>query len=77
MVWKEDERDKTNIYERKHRNEQENEAKLLADVHALETKLEIKTRWMDESEEWRATKKLVREASYRKALEGLDGFPHL
>ncbi|KAJ3819046.1 hypothetical protein F5880DRAFT_1510464 [Lentinula raphanica] len=49
-------RDNTNSLETKHRNEQENERKLIADVQALEEKLEIVSRWLPESEEWISAK---------------------
>ncbi|KAE9390804.1 hypothetical protein BT96DRAFT_832922 [Gymnopus androsaceus JB14] len=63
--------DMANIYERKCRNEEENELKLIADVQALEKSLEIKVRWVEESDEW-ATGKKMPEAVYRKALDKLE-----
>ncbi|KAJ4489746.1 hypothetical protein C8J55DRAFT_557633 [Lentinula edodes] len=52
-------RDKTNALETKHRNEQENERKLIADVQALEEHLEISSRWVEGSEEWLKAKKML------------------
>ncbi|KAJ3885175.1 hypothetical protein GG344DRAFT_70767 [Lentinula edodes] len=52
-------RDKTNTLETKHRNEQENERKLIADVQALEESLEISSRWIEDSEQWLKAKKMV------------------
>ncbi|KAJ3871092.1 hypothetical protein F5051DRAFT_341369 [Lentinula edodes] len=66
-------RDKTNALETKHRNEQENERKLIADVQALEEHLEISLRWVEGSEEWLKAKKMVGEAEYQKALNKLKG----
>lgn len=37
----------------KHRKEQENEQKLLADIHAFEHKLGISVRWTEGSDEWK------------------------
>jgi len=61
-----------NIYERKHRNEEENERKLISDVHALEACLNIEVRWVEGCEEWVEAKKMVKEAVYRKALDKLE-----
>ncbi|KAJ3890688.1 hypothetical protein GG344DRAFT_48941, partial [Lentinula edodes] len=66
-------RDKTNTLETKHRNEQENERKLIADVQALEERLEISSRWIEGSEQWLKAKKMVGEAEYQKALDKLEG----
>ena len=63
----------TKRLEAKHRNEQENERKLIADVQALEIKLGLACRWKEGSEEWETAKKLVREREYRKALDKLEG----
>lgn len=65
-------RDGSNTVETKHRNEEENERKLLADVQALEARLGITERWKEGSEPWIKAEKLVTEASYRKALDKLD-----
>lgn len=67
------ERDRGPALERKCWNEMENERKLIADCQALEWKLEIRKRWEKGSEEWCATEKIVREATYRKALDKLEG----
>lgn len=66
-------RDQTALLERKHRNKQENEQKLLADIQALELKLNITHRWTEDSEEWKAAKKKVKEADYQKSLDKLEG----
>ncbi|KAJ3846355.1 hypothetical protein EV368DRAFT_69981 [Lentinula lateritia] len=66
-------RDKTNTLETKHRNEQENERKLIADVQALEEHLEISSQWIEGSEQWLKAKKMVGEAEYQKALDKLEG----
>ncbi|KAF9063549.1 hypothetical protein BDP27DRAFT_1231957 [Rhodocollybia butyracea] len=62
----------TNSLETKHCNEQENERKLLADIHALETKLEVEARWVEGSEEWNSAKRAVKEGAYQKALDNLE-----
>jgi hypothetical protein len=67
------ERDQTSALETKVRNEQENQRKLIADIQALEGKLEISVRWSSECFEWRDAEKNVIEASYRKALDKLEG----
>ncbi|KAJ3924950.1 MAG: hypothetical protein NXY57DRAFT_1044515 [Lentinula lateritia] len=56
--------DKMNTLETKHRNEQENERKLIADVQALE----------EHSEQWLKAKKMVGKAGYQKALDKLEGY---
>ncbi|KAJ3717365.1 hypothetical protein C8R42DRAFT_644620 [Lentinula raphanica] len=66
-------RDTTNALETKHRNEQENERKLIADVQALEAKLGVPLRWAEGSNEWERAKKAVREFDYQKALDKLEG----
>lgn len=63
----------TNPLELKCRHAMENERKLTGDVQALEWKLKVKTRWVAGSEQWEKAKKLVKEASYRKALDKLEG----
>ncbi|KAE9392982.1 hypothetical protein BT96DRAFT_1055428 [Gymnopus androsaceus JB14] len=59
--------------ETKHRNEQENECKLIANVQALEGRLGVTSRWKEGSEEWVAAKMLVKECEYRKVLDKLEG----
>ncbi|KAE9386063.1 hypothetical protein BT96DRAFT_1087389 [Gymnopus androsaceus JB14] len=59
--------------ERKVSHEMENERKLIADCQALEWKLEIDQWWLEGSEKWCAARKMVREASYWKALDKLEG----
>ncbi|KAE9390548.1 hypothetical protein BT96DRAFT_833281 [Gymnopus androsaceus JB14] len=59
--------------ERRCWNEIENERKLIADCQVLEWKLEVNERWVEGSEKWCATKKMVREATYCKALDKLEG----
>ena len=59
--------------ETKHRNEQENERKLIANVQALEGRLGVTSRWKEGSEEWVSAKTLVKEREYRKALDKLEG----
>ncbi|KAE9385580.1 hypothetical protein BT96DRAFT_949735 [Gymnopus androsaceus JB14] len=79
QVWKEyqpssiNEAAATRSLETKHRNEQENERKLIADAQALEHKLGLQLRWKQGSKEWEAAKKLVKEREYRKALDKLEG----
>ncbi|KAJ3964378.1 hypothetical protein EV361DRAFT_812184 [Lentinula raphanica] len=51
----------------------ENRDDLKAEVQALEMKLDIRMRWMPDSEEWRAAKDLVHKAKYRRALDKLEG----
>ncbi|KAJ3765531.1 hypothetical protein FB446DRAFT_655158, partial [Lentinula raphanica] len=55
-----------------HRNEQENEQKLISDIQALEQKLEIVVRWVPGCDAWESAKKMVKEAEYRKALDRLE-----
>lgn len=66
-------RDLTNMLEKKARDEQENEGKLMVDIQVLESKMEIKDRWTEGCEEWAAAKKTCRESAYRKALDKLEG----
>ncbi|KAE9387644.1 hypothetical protein BT96DRAFT_1004926 [Gymnopus androsaceus JB14] len=54
-------------------NEMENERKLIADCQVLKWKLEIKDRWVNGSDKWCSVKKMVKEATYRKALDKLEG----
>lgn len=75
LVWvgyKPTERDQTNTLETKVQNEQENQRKLIADIQALEGKLEIFMCWTSECTEWRDAEKSVVEASYWKALDKLE-----
>ncbi|KAJ3832901.1 hypothetical protein F5878DRAFT_547471, partial [Lentinula raphanica] len=65
-------RRKISVAEAAHRNEQENERKLIADVQALEQKLEISVRWVPGCEAWEQAKRMVKEAEYRKALDKLE-----
>lgn len=65
-------RDSGTSYEKKHRNEEENERKLIADVQALEAFLKIEVRWVEGCEEWVGAKKMVKEAEYQKALDKLE-----
>ncbi|KAJ3729773.1 hypothetical protein C8R42DRAFT_570096 [Lentinula raphanica] len=65
-------RRKINATEAAVRNEQENERKLIADIQALEQKLEISVRWVPGCEEWESARKAVKEAEYRKALDRLE-----
>ncbi|KAE9403701.1 hypothetical protein BT96DRAFT_990133 [Gymnopus androsaceus JB14] len=59
--------------EKKCWNEMENERKLIADCQALEWRLKIKDRWVEGSDEWQSAKKMVKEATYQKALYELEG----
>ncbi|KAJ3742750.1 hypothetical protein EV360DRAFT_57744, partial [Lentinula raphanica] len=65
-------RRKISAVEAAHRNEQENERKLIADVQALEQKLEISVRWVPGCDAWESAKKMTKEAEYRKALDRLE-----
>lgn len=65
-------RDSGGTYERKHRNEEENERKLIADVQALEACLDIQTRWTVGGDEWVKAKREVKEVEYRKTLDKLE-----
>ncbi|KAJ3806841.1 hypothetical protein F5876DRAFT_90874 [Lentinula aff. lateritia] len=60
------EHDQTLALERAQRHAQENERKILADVHALEMKL-------DGSKQWEEAGSLVTGAKYRRALDKLEG----
>ncbi|KAF9071254.1 hypothetical protein BDP27DRAFT_1419288 [Rhodocollybia butyracea] len=66
-------RDKMNALEQAQRHTQENKHKLLADVQALETKLNIRTRWTEGLEEWNRTAELTHNSQYRQALDKLEG----
>jgi hypothetical protein len=65
--------DQTNALERAQRHAQENERKLLADVQALESKLDIRTRWTQGSKEWDDAAELSHNSQYRRALDKLEG----
>ncbi|KAJ3892332.1 hypothetical protein GG344DRAFT_45574 [Lentinula edodes] len=65
-------RDQTNALKTKHRNESENERKLLADVQAFEARLELRKRWTESCDEYKLARTMVKEASYRKALDKLE-----
>ncbi|KAE9398022.1 hypothetical protein BT96DRAFT_995208 [Gymnopus androsaceus JB14] len=65
-------RNSGSIYKRKHRNEEENERKLISDVQALEACLSVEVRWVEGCDEWIQAKKMVKEAAYRKALDKLE-----
>ncbi|KAJ3912126.1 hypothetical protein F5877DRAFT_54492 [Lentinula edodes] len=67
------ERDQTAALERTQRHAQENERKILADVHALESKLDVRVRWTEGSKEWDEAGALVMGAKYRRALDKLEG----
>ncbi|KAJ3924409.1 MAG: hypothetical protein NXY57DRAFT_881555, partial [Lentinula lateritia] len=67
------ERDQTAALERTQRHAQENERKILADVHALESKLDIRIWWTEGSKEWDQAEALVTGAKYRRALDKLEG----
>ncbi|KAE9387295.1 hypothetical protein BT96DRAFT_948478 [Gymnopus androsaceus JB14] len=54
-------------------NEMENERKLIADCQVLKWKLEIKDQWVNGSDKWCSVKKMVKEATYQKALDKLEG----
>lgn len=76
-AWREykptDGRDQGPALEKRCWNEIENERKLIADCQVLEWKLEIHERWVEGSEKWCSTKKLVKEAAFCKALDRLEG----
>ncbi|KAF9059288.1 hypothetical protein BDP27DRAFT_1371644 [Rhodocollybia butyracea] len=59
--------------QRAQQHTQENERKLLADVQALETKLDIRMRWTEGSEEWNRAAELTHNSQYRQALDKLEG----
>ncbi|KAJ3779752.1 hypothetical protein GGU10DRAFT_280329 [Lentinula aff. detonsa] len=63
------------LTERQMTNDQEVEAKLLADVHSLEERLGLRRdqRWCKGSEGWEKAEGLVQMASYQKALDKLEG----
>ncbi|KAJ3917507.1 hypothetical protein F5877DRAFT_44531 [Lentinula edodes] len=67
------ERDQTSALERAQRHAQENERKILADVHALESKLDVRVRWTEGSVQWEEAGALVTGAKYRRALDKLEG----
>jgi hypothetical protein len=66
-------RDQTNALERAQRHVQENKRKILADVQALETKLNVTARWTEDSQQWKDTAALVNNSKYRKVLDRLEG----
>ncbi|KAH7870139.1 uncharacterized protein C8R40DRAFT_1163288 [Lentinula edodes] len=67
------ERDQTSALERAQRHAQENERKILADVHALESKLDVHVRWTEGSAQWEEAGALVTGTKYRRALDKLEG----
>ncbi|KAJ3884618.1 hypothetical protein GG344DRAFT_71193 [Lentinula edodes] len=67
------ERDQTSALERAQHHAQENERKILADVHALESKLDVHVRWTEGSVQWEEAGALVTGAKYRRALDKLEG----
>ncbi|KAH7878911.1 uncharacterized protein C8R40DRAFT_1037146 [Lentinula edodes] len=67
------EHDQTLALERAQRHAQENERKILADVHALEMKLDVRVRWTEGSKQWEEAGSLVTGAKYRRALDKLEG----
>ncbi|KAJ3897398.1 hypothetical protein F5879DRAFT_813986 [Lentinula edodes] len=62
----------TSALERAQRHVQENERKILADVHALESKLNVCVRWTEGSVQWEEAGALVTGAKYRRALDKLE-----
>lgn len=72
VLYRPDKRDGSNAIQKKHHDEQENELKLIADIQALEARLEITERWEAGSEDWNRARKLVNECTYRKALTRLE-----
>ncbi|KAF9060057.1 hypothetical protein BDP27DRAFT_1495133 [Rhodocollybia butyracea] len=64
--------DQTNSLETKCRHEEENEEKLIPDIQALESKVEIQKHWVEGGEKWNAAKKSVKEGAYWKALDSLE-----
>ncbi|KAJ3871408.1 hypothetical protein F5051DRAFT_463789 [Lentinula edodes] len=67
------ENDQTLALERAQRHAQENERKILADIHALEMKLDVRVRWTEGSKQWEEAGSLVTGAKYRRALDKLEG----
>ncbi|KAK7435868.1 hypothetical protein VKT23_019399 [Stygiomarasmius scandens] len=66
--------DKTALaVERKMRQEREKEWMLLEDVQGLETRLEIKDRWLSESEDWKRAEEMARKLEYQKTVDRLEG----
>ncbi|KAJ3913715.1 hypothetical protein F5877DRAFT_93080 [Lentinula edodes] len=63
----------TSALERAQHHAQENERKILADVHALESKLNVHVRWTEGSVQWEEAGALVTGAKYRRALDKLEG----
>jgi hypothetical protein len=59
--------------ETKRRHAIENHAKDLLTVQQLEEKLEIESRWMPTSAEWRAASELVGRRRYQRCLDNLEG----
>ncbi|KAJ3899548.1 hypothetical protein F5879DRAFT_1012287 [Lentinula edodes] len=65
--------DQTSALERAQCHAQENEQKILADVHALESKLDVRVRWTEGSVQWEEAGALVTGVKYRRALDKLEG----
>lgn len=65
--------DKTRALERAARHAMENVRKLTDEVQGLENKLDIRIRWAEGGEEWKAAEDLVSGAKYRRALDKLEG----
>ncbi|KAJ3841772.1 hypothetical protein F5878DRAFT_658209 [Lentinula raphanica] len=57
------EADRTRKLERTMRQEQEREEKLMAEVHILEERLDIKERWSEDSNEWKEAAEMIFELS--------------
>ncbi|KAJ3848414.1 hypothetical protein EV368DRAFT_49345 [Lentinula lateritia] len=73
LSYRPSERDQTSALERAQRHAQENEWKILADVHALESKLDVRVRWTEGSVQWEEAGALVTRAKYRRALDKHEG----
>ncbi|KAJ3847695.1 hypothetical protein EV368DRAFT_76572 [Lentinula lateritia] len=67
------EHDQTLALERAQHHAQENEQKILADVHALEMKLDVRVWWTEGSKQWEEAGSLVTGAKYQRALDKLEG----
>ncbi|KAJ3773182.1 hypothetical protein FB446DRAFT_797239 [Lentinula raphanica] len=66
----EEDQNKMDLYMRL---EQEREEKLMAEVHILEERLDIKEQWSEDSNEWKEAAEMSHTYNYRKCVDKLEG----
>ncbi|KAJ8073036.1 hypothetical protein PM082_019904 [Marasmius tenuissimus] len=72
LQYKPGDKDETARLERSMRQDNELETKLMAEVHVLEHKLNIKDRWTEDSEEWDKAAEMSKNQDYQKAIDRLE-----